>query len=197
MHCFRLRLDMHGFHRFASDDQHHVLEANGPVRVSLEVVAEDPHFGDGAAAAVVTGAGYSTAEAAWDAGATWTAVLQRAFAIQNIGADTGARRLSEPWPTSSSKKDVTGTGPQVEDDVPGLTVYEQRENAGAPLFSRKCSSGWAGRSPTTLVEDVEQVLAHGAPLSPIALTAYELYSSSFSATSTELDSSCLWWRSRR
>jgi hypothetical protein len=79
-HCFRLRFDLEGFMRVASDRQEYVLDEDGDQRVALTVT--DPEHTDDASASsvVVTGSGYATEDGALEAGHTWTAVLQRAFA---------------------------------------------------------------------------------------------------------------------
>ncbi len=67
-------------------------------------------------------------------------------------------------------------------DESGIVVFEGDPE---PIFVRRSSSSWAGIAPSQLVEAVTAVRRSSAPLSAIEQTAYELYSSSFSAVSSD------------
>jgi hypothetical protein len=185
-YCFRLRFDLHGMMRIGSDHEARMLEDSDRERVTLE--STDPGDHAGSSRVVVEGCGYQSAELARDAGAEWLPVLQRAFASLGVGADLGGRRVRAPWSSISrsaayfGENEESPSRPRFVYDEPGLTVFTEDPR---PLFVQSSSSGWAGRAPSTLAEAIAAVRQAAAPLSPVEQTAYELWSSSFSAVSID------------
>lgn len=192
-YCFRLRFDLNGLMRVGADHRAHVLEESDRERVTLAVVEPDQHDGNNQSSVVLVGCGYGSTDVAREAGRRWTALLQRAFASLDIGADLGRRRTTAGWASKSG----AGRGPEKQDDQqheellsgvgflydePGLTLFEEDP---WPTFAQLRSSGWAGLSPSVLVDAVAAVRSAEAPLSPVEQTAYDLYSSSFSAVSSD------------
>jgi hypothetical protein len=184
-HCFRLRFDVHGLMRIGSDQQTHVLEAVDKERVILEIT--DPETGHGSpkhTSVIVTGYGYGSALAATAAGERWAPTLQRAFASFGVGADLGTRRVTDPWHETESGDGAPEVvaGYQFLYDKPGLTLFLE---SPTPVFAERDASAWIGRAPVQFVEAVERIRAANAQLTPLEQTAYELYSSSFSAASAD------------
>jgi hypothetical protein len=175
--CFRLRFDLAGPARVASVSGEQVLTETGEQRITLSL--PHPSAGD-ASSVIVLGQSYASADAARNAGLRWVAVLQRAFAHLNIGADLGAR---------AARATLFGVEPNIDKqlsdsgwltDKPGLVVFEE---VPWPTFVQRTSSSSFARSPDTLVSAIEAVRRLDVPMSPVEQTAYDLYSSSFSATS--------------
>jgi hypothetical protein len=74
------------------------------------------------------------------------------------------------------------TGSRFVYDEPGLTLFDDEAR---PMVVVRTSSAWAGRAPSALIEAVKRVRQANAALTPLEQTAFELYSSSFAAASTD------------
>ena len=179
--------------RIGSDHQKHALRESADEHVTLEVTGPDQHNGEDASSVVVVGCGYESTDGAREAGLSWAGILQRAFACLNIGADLGGRRKSDGWTSRLRETQAADNEDQQQAaeilagmkllyDQPGLMLFEDDP---WPTFARRTSFGWAGQSPSILVDAVAAVRRAAAPLSPMEQTAYELYSSSFSAVSSD------------
>jgi hypothetical protein len=182
-HCFRLRFDLHGVMRIGSDHEVHVLEESDKERVTMETIDAE-HGESGYSSVIVIGCGCRSANAAQAAGERWAATLQRAFAALGVGADLGTRRAIDPFRTSTDDGGVgeTPAGSRFVYDEPGLTLFEEQAR---PMVVVRTSSAWAGRAPSVLIETLSHVRQANAALTPLEQTAFELYSSSFAATSTD------------
>ena len=150
-YCFRLRLEIAGFARIASSRDEFVLEdVEGR---SVVLTCPEAHDSGDPTPVVVLGRGYESSEAAEVAGHEWTAVLQRAFAHLNIGADRGTRVSGESVPGA------TGSGRSMREgwfnDTPGLIVFPEEP---WPTFALFTSHGSVGRDPRSLVSAVEDVV---------------------------------------
>lgn len=177
-YCFRLRFDLEGWARIASAHRASTLVDTEQERVTVNA---HPAAGGAESSVLVEGRSYPSADVARRAGLRWSALVQRAFAHLNVGADLGARKMyPTPFRMESGGGRLAESGLLI--DEPGITVFEEEP---WPTFVRQSSSSSFARSLDVLVEAISAAQRLDAPLSPEEQTTYDLYSSSFSATSVD------------
>ncbi|MDO9440614.1 MAG: hypothetical protein Q7T73_06970 [Beijerinckiaceae bacterium] len=164
-----------------------MLDDTDGARVTLSVVEPDPPE-TMLSSVIVTGRGFPTSAEAEAEANRWVAWLQLAFATMRIGADLGRRQVPDGW-KRGIEADVAGAAATelpkpsgLVADEPGILVFPEEP---WPFFSTVKSFGWAGQSADTLAKAVNTVREAGSGLSEVEQTAYELFSSSFSAVSSD------------
>lgn len=132
--------------------------------------------------ALLLGDGYASSDDAEGAAARWVPLVQRVLAGMRIGAVIGGRDPEGLAQSRVAREGDRGERGQFVEDEPGVLVFPSEKE---PHFVETSSSGWAGFGPARVAELIGGVDEVGGPLRPSEQTAFELYSSSQTATSID------------
>lgn len=125
---------------------------------------------------------YATEAEALDAGTRWRAMVEKAFARLNIGADFGDRAATGAATQHGLSAFAAQVGSRVLNDVHGVMVFECDP---WPRFVRVEAKGVVGKPADRLLEVLRATVGGGIAMSERESLAYDLYSASFSTDSPD------------
>jgi len=183
MICFRVRFRLCPRVTISSSADHLILDdpAEGK-EIKLKPRGDGTLLKD-ATDLVLLGRAFDTEDDAEEAARHWKGILQKAFSRMNIGADFGGRAPKSTFTTHGLKWLEEGAGQRVLNDVHGISVSECEP---PPRFAKIEIGGISvGRNAERLVEALAAAAERDLAMGGQEELAYDLYSASFSESSTD------------
>ena len=180
-YCVRVRVRLGDRVRIASGEQEIAIGVESDKAVVLQSSPASLPLSEAQHVALIVKPYESETEAA-EAAAHWRAILPRAFARINIGADFGDRAATGAATAQGLAALEVEQGARVLNDVHGPMVFEC---APWPKFVRIEASGTVGKPPDRLQAVVHTAALRNLAMSEREMLAYQLFSASFSAESAD------------
>lgn len=180
-HCVRVRVRLGDRVRIASDQQEIALGVPSGEDVVLRSSPPSIPLSD-AQHVVLLARPYASETDATEAARRWRALLARAFARLNIGADFGDRAATGVVTAAGLAALEAEHGARVFNDVHGIMVFECHP---WPKFVRTEASGTVGKPPDRVQAVVRTAARRNLGMSERELLGYDLFSASFSAESAD------------
>jgi hypothetical protein len=180
-YCARVRFRLGARVRIASEEAELAVETEAERDVVLRSSPDSLPLSQ-AEHIVLLARPYRSEAEADEAAVRWLAVLARAFARLNIGADFGARAATGTATASGLAWLEAQHGGRVVDDVHGAMVFECEP---WPKFVRSEASGTVGKPAERVQAVVRAAARRTLVMSAPELLAFDLFSASFSAESAD------------